>query len=49
MRFDAKQNLGAVERSVSSLDRDGRAARRVALVRSYPTTAEDLADPEGSW
>ncbi len=44
MRFDVKKHLGAVERSVASLERDGRAARAITLVRSYPTTPRDLWD-----
>lgn len=44
MRFDVKKHLGAVERSVASLERDGRAARAITLVRNYPTTAGDLWD-----
>ena len=44
MSFDVEFHLGAVERSVSSLERDGRAARTVTLARSYDTTLEDLWD-----
>ena len=44
MRFDVKKHLGAVKRSVASLERDGRAARAITLARSYPTTAGDLWD-----
>ncbi len=44
MRFDVETELGAVERSVSSLDVDGRAAHVVTLSRSYATTAEDAWD-----
>ena len=44
MDFDVEGNLGAAERSVSSLERDGQPARAVALSRSYPTTVEDLWD-----
>ncbi len=44
MNFDVESHLGAVERSVSSLERDGRPARAVALGRSYDTTLEDLWD-----
>ena len=36
MEFDVKRHLGAVERSVSSLERDGQPARAVTLARSYP-------------
>ena len=42
MRFDIENHLGAVERSVSSLDRDGRPARAVTVSRTYSTTVEDL-------
>ncbi len=44
MDFDAAGHLGAVERSVSSLERDGRPARAVTLARSHATTVEDLWD-----
>ena len=44
MHFNVKHHLGAVERSVSSLERDGQPARAVILSRSYPTTARDLWD-----
>ena len=44
MRFDVKKHLGAVNRSVASLERDGRAARAITLARNYPTTAGDLWD-----
>ena len=44
MRFDFKPHLAALERSVSSPERDGEPARAVTLSRSYPTTAEDLWD-----
>lgn len=44
MRFDVKKHLGAVNRSVASLERDGRAARAITLARSYPTRAGDLWD-----
>ena len=44
MDLDVEQHLGAVERSVSSLERDGQPARAVTLVRSYETTVEDLWD-----
>ena len=47
MRFDFKTNLAAVERSVSSPERDGQPARGVTLSRSYPTTVEDLWDAVG--
>lgn len=44
MDFDVEGNLGAVERSVSSLERDGRPARGVTLSRGYDTTVDDLWD-----
>ena len=44
MGFDFESYLGAVERSVASLERDGRPARAITLSRSYPTTACDLWD-----
>ena len=44
MDFDVASHLGAVERSVSSLERDGQTARAVTLARSYATTLEDLWD-----
>ena len=44
MGLDVECHLGAVERSVSSLERDGQPARAVTLSRSYATTVEDLWD-----
>ena len=44
MNFNIKENLGAVERSVSSLERDGQPAHAVILARGYATTVEDLWD-----
>lgn len=44
MNFDVEGNLGAAERTVASLERDGRPARAVTLTRSYRTTVEDLWD-----
>ena len=44
MEFYVEGHLGAVERSVSSVARDGQSARVVTLGRSYPTTVEDLWD-----
>ena len=44
MSFDVESHLGAVERSVSSLERDGRPACAITLSRSYATTVEDLWD-----
>ncbi len=44
MDLDVERHLGAVERSVSSLERDGQPARAVTLARSYGTTVDDLWD-----
>ncbi len=44
MAYDVAAHLGAVERSVSSLERDGQAVRAVTLSRSFATTVEDLWD-----
>ena len=42
MNFDSKQHFGAVQRSVSSVTRDEKAAKTVTLTRSYPTGIDDL-------
>lgn len=44
MSVDAESHLAAVERSVSSLERDGRPARAITLGRSFPVPLEDLWD-----
>lgn len=44
MKFDFETHLGAVERSVSALERDGQDARSVTLSRSFTTSVEDLWD-----
>ena len=44
MQFDVETNLAAVERTVSSLERDGQPARAVTLSRPYAATVEDLWD-----
>ena len=44
MSFDVESHLGAVERSVSSLERHGQPARAVSLSRCYATTIEELWD-----
>ena len=44
MSFDVETELGAVERSVSSLDVNGQAAHVVTLSRSYTTTVADVWD-----
>ena len=44
MRFDVESHLGAVKRSVSSLERDGRPSRSVTLSRIYAATMKDLWD-----
>ncbi|MXY54098.1 MAG: SRPBCC family protein [Gammaproteobacteria bacterium] len=44
MDLNVDSHLAAVERSVSSLERDGQPARAVTLARTYATTVEDLWD-----
>ena len=44
MGFDVESHLDAVDRSVSSLERDRQPARAVSLSRTYATTVEDLWD-----
>ena len=44
MNFDVESHLTAMERSVSSLMRDGRPARTVILSRIYSTPVENLWD-----
>ncbi len=44
MDFDVAANLGAVERSTSLLERDGRPARTVTLARSFAAAVDDLWD-----
>ena len=44
MESNVENQLGAVERTVSSLERDGQPARAVSLARTYATTVEDLWD-----
>ena len=44
MDLNVESHLGAIERTVSSLERDGPPARAVTLARSYATTVEDLWD-----
>ncbi|WP_196259046.1 SRPBCC family protein [Pelagibacterium limicola] len=44
MHFDFATHLGAIERSVSNLERDGAPAKGVTLSRTYATTVEDLWD-----
>ncbi|MYB37325.1 MAG: SRPBCC family protein [Gammaproteobacteria bacterium] len=44
MELDVEGLLGAVERTVWSLERDGQPARAVKLTRSYATTVDDLWD-----
>ena len=44
MGFDVEDHLGAVERSVSTLERNGRPACAVTLSRSYAATVKDLWD-----
>lgn len=47
MNFDFDRHLGAVERSVSSPEREGAPARAVTLSRIYPTTVADRWDEYG--
>lgn len=42
MTVDVAHHLGAVQRSVRSLERDGKPARAVILTRTYDTDAADL-------
>ncbi|CAM2068500.1 SRPBCC family protein [Sulfidibacter corallicola] len=44
MTFDVAHHLGAVLRTVSSLEVEGKPARAVTLGRAYATTLEDLWD-----
>ena len=44
MKLDVERLLGVVERTASSVERDGQAARAVTLSRSFATTVEDLWD-----
>ena len=44
INFNAPAHLNAVQRSVSSPERNGQPARAVAISRAYPTTVEDLWD-----
>jgi uncharacterized protein YndB with AHSA1/START domain len=44
MQLDIHRHLGAVERSVTDTEREGKPARAVALSRTYPTGIEDLWD-----
>lgn len=44
MTFDISNYLGTVERSVASLERNGKPARAVILSRCYDTGVEDLWD-----
>lgn len=44
MTLDVERHLGAVERSVEVLERDGREARAVVLARAYDTDIDDLWD-----
>ena len=44
MQVDFNTHLGAVTRTVSEIERQGRPARAVTLERSYDTTADDLWD-----
>lgn len=44
MRFLVEAQLNAATRCVSSPERDGESVHAVTIVRSYPTTVEDLWD-----
>ena len=44
MRFNVNDHFDDVDRSVSSLERDGQPVRAVTLSRSYATTVDDLWD-----
>lgn len=44
MDFDVEAHLGAVERSVAELERDGEPASRITLVRGYAVAVADLWD-----
>ena len=44
MNFDVEEHLGAVERCVSLMERDGSPASAVTLARSYPAEEEDVWD-----
>ena len=44
MNFDVESNLSAVERAVSSQDKDGQPARAVVVSRIFTTTPDDLWD-----
>ncbi|MCY3896682.1 MAG: polyketide cyclase [Chloroflexi bacterium] len=44
MNFNVAENLGAVDRAVSSLQPDGELAHAVTLARSYQTDVNDLWD-----
>ena len=44
MQVDFDTHLGAVTRTVSEIERQGKPARNVTLERSYDTTADDLWD-----
>lgn len=44
MKFHLESCFGAVTRTVSELEREGKPARNVTLERSYDTTPEDLWD-----
>lgn len=44
MELNVEDQLGAVERTASSVERDGQPARAVTLARTYAATVEDLWD-----
>lgn len=44
MQFDVQAHLGAIERTVSAPERDGKEARAVTMSRTFPTPVADLWD-----
>lgn len=44
MKFDITRSIGAVTRTVTNVERDGRTARVVSAVRAYDTTPDDVWD-----
>jgi len=44
MTIEMEQHFGAMDRSVTALERDGRPARAVSLTRLYQTDIDDLWD-----
>jgi len=44
LTFEVKDNLRAVQRSVSPIERDGHPAHAIIISRAFPTTMDDLWD-----